>query len=228
MHVMEYPEKTQDYLKCIWDISERTGQPVALGAIAQALGQKTPTASEAMKRLAARGLVDHQKYAGVVLTETGRKAALAMVRRHRLVEMFLVEVLGYSWDEVHDEADLLEHAVSDKFLDRVDVMLGYPTRDPHGDPIPDAQGNIVALSKQALSMASPGEAVVVEQIHDGDPEFLRYLADNSITPGAVLTVVKPPVAGVLQVGVGDSTVAISVHAAADIRVKRNEDEQESS
>lgn len=187
-----------------------------------------PTASEAMKRLAARGLVDHQKYAGVVLTETGRKAALAMVRRHRLVEMFLVEVLGYSWDEVHDEADLLEHAVSDKFLDRVDVMLGYPTRDPHGDPIPDAQGNVVALSKQALSMASPGEAVVVEQIHDGDPEFLRYLADNSITPGAVLTVVKPPVAGVLQVGVGDSTVAISVHAAADIRVKRNEDEQESS
>lgn len=176
-----------------------------------------------MKRLAARGLVDHQKYAGVVLTETGRRVALAMVRRHRLVEMFLVEVLGYSWDEVHDEADLLEHAVSDKFLDRVDVMLGHPARDPHGDPIPDAQGNVAELSKQVLSMVTPGEAVVVEQIHDGDPEFLRYLADNGITPGAVLTVAKPPVAGVLQVRAGKAhTVPISVHAAADIRVKRKE------
>lgn len=142
--------------------------------------------------------------------------------------MFLVEVLGYSWDEVHDEADLLEHAVSDKFLDRVDVMLGHPVRDPHGDPIPDAQGNVAALSKQALSMVVPGEAVVVEQIHDGDPEFLRYLADNLITPGAVLTVAKPPVAGVLQVGVDERTVAISVQAAADIRVKRSEVEQASS
>ncbi|WP_368502232.1 metal-dependent transcriptional regulator [Corynebacterium sp.] len=215
---MEFPEKTQDYLKCIWDIVERTGEPAALGTIATALGQKTPTASEAVKRLAARGLVHHEKYAGVILTEKGNAIALAMVRRHRLVEMFLVQVLEYSWDEVHEEADRLEHAVSDTFLDRVDRMLGHPTRDPHGDPIPDAHGNIETLSRQALSTVLPGQPVVVEQIHDGDPDFLRYLAQHNIAPGTELLVRSAPVAGVLEVWVGQSPVALSVQAAGDIRV----------
>lgn len=219
---MDYPEKTQDYLKCIWDIVERTGEPAALSTIAQILGKKTPTASEAVKRLAASGLVKHKKYAGVMLTLTGQRVALAMVRRHRLIEMFLVQVLGYSWDEVHDEADLLEHAVSDQFLDRVDAMLGHPQRDPHGDPIPDAQGNVAALSKQLLSTVAPGEVVTVEQIHDGDPEFLRYLAENNIRPGARVSV-GAPVAGVLYVRVGGGSVPISVQAAADIRIAHGED-----
>ncbi|AKK07089.1 iron (metal) dependent repressor, DtxR family [Corynebacterium mustelae] len=218
MHVMEFPEKTQDYLKCIWDIVERTGEPAALGTIAVSLGQKTPTASEAVKRLVARGLVHHEKYAGVLLTEKGKAVALAMVRRHRLVEMFLVQVLGYSWDEVHEEADRLEHAVSDTFLDRIDRMLGHPTRDPHGDPIPDAQGNIETLSRQALSTVLPGQPVVVEQIHDGDPDFLRYLAQHNIAPGTELIIRTAPVAGVLEVWVDESPVAVSVQAAGDIRV----------
>lgn len=111
-----------------------------------------------MKRLAARGLVEHQRYAGVVLTSAGRQVALAMVRRHRLIEMFLVRVLDYSWDEVHDEADLLEHAVSDQFLRRVDEKLGHPTRDPHGDPIPDESGNVAELPKQSLNSIAPGGA----------------------------------------------------------------------
>ena len=229
VHVMDYPEKTQDYLKCIWDIVERTGEPASLSAIAGALAQKIPTASEAVKRLAARGLVEHQRYAGVVLTSAGRQVALAMVRRHRLIEMFLVRVLDYSWDEVHDEADLLEHAVSDQFLRRVDEKLGHPTRDPHGDPIPDESGNVAELPKQSLNAIAPGEQVVVEQIHDGDSELLRYLAENSITPGAVLAVVRPPVAGLVQVQVQDEqsedqeVVPISVSSAADIRVSHAED-----
>ena len=229
VHVMDYPEKTQDYLKCIWDIVERTGEPASLSAIAGALAQKTPTASEAVKRLASRGLVEHQRYAGVVLTSAGRQVALAMVRRHRLIEMFLVRVLDYSWDEVHDEADLLEHAVSDQFLRRVDEKLGHPTRDPHGDPIPDESGNVAELPKQSLSSIEPGEQVVVEQIHDGDSELLRYLAENSITPGAVLAVVRPPVAGLVQVQVQDEqnedqeVVPISVSSAEDIRVSHAED-----
>lgn len=182
-----------------------------------------------MKRLAARGLVEHQRYAGVVLTSAGRQVALAMVRRHRLIEMFLVRVLDYSWDEVHDEADLLEHAVSDQFLRRVDEKLGHPTRDPHGDPIPDESGNVAELPKQSLNAIAPGEQVVVEQIHDGDSELLRYLAENSITPGAVLAVVRPPVAGLVQVQVQDEqnedqeVVPISVSSAADIRVSHAED-----
>ncbi|MDO4761195.1 MAG: metal-dependent transcriptional regulator [Corynebacterium sp.] len=220
MHVMDFPEKTQDYLKSIWDIVERTGSPAQLGVIAATVGQKTPTASEAIKRLAAKGLVEHEKYAGVVLTPEGNKVAVAMVRRHRLIEMFLVEIMGYGWDEVHDEADLLEHSVSDQFLHRVDQMLGFPTRDPHGDPIPNAQGVTEKLSTQALSEVALGERVVVEQIHDGDSDFLRYLADVGIVPGATIVVQNPPVAGMITVHVGEREVPLSIQSAADIRVVR--------
>ncbi|WP_368501913.1 metal-dependent transcriptional regulator [Corynebacterium sp.] len=217
---MDFPEKTQDYLKSIWDIVERTGSPAQLGVIAATVGQKTPTASEAIKRLAAKGLVEHEKYAGVVLTPEGNKVAVAMVRRHRLIEMFLVEIMGYGWDEVHDEADLLEHSVSDQFLHRVDQMLGFPTRDPHGDPIPNAQGVTEKLSTQALSEVALGERVVVEQIHDGDSDFLRYLADVGIVPGATIVVQNPPVAGMITVHVGEREVPLSIQSAADIRVVR--------
>ncbi|GAA1471688.1 metal-dependent transcriptional regulator [Corynebacterium felinum] len=220
MHVMDFPEKTQDYLKSIWDIVERTGSPAQLGVIAATVGQKTPTASEAIKRLAAKGLVEHEKYAGVVLTPEGNKVAVAMVRRHRLIEMFLVEIMGYGWDEVHDEADLLEHSVSDQFLHRVDQMLGFPTRDPHGDPIPNAQGVTEKLSTQELSEVALGERVVVEQIHDGDSDFLRYLADVGIVPGATIVVQNPPVAGMITVHVGEREVPLSIQSAADIRVVR--------
>ncbi|MDR7353994.1 metal-dependent transcriptional regulator [Corynebacterium felinum] len=217
---MDFPEKTQDYLKSIWDIVERTGSPAQLGVIAATVGQKTPTASEAIKRLAAKGLVEHEKYAGVVLTPEGNKVAVAMVRRHRLIEMFLVEIMGYGWDEVHDEADLLEHSVSDQFLHRVDQMLGFPTRDPHGDPIPNAQGVTEKLSTQELSEVALGERVVVEQIHDGDSDFLRYLADVGIVPGATIVVQNPPVAGMITVHVGEREVPLSIQSAADIRVVR--------
>ena len=132
----------QDYLKVIWTAQEWSLEKVSTKMLAERIGVSASTASESIRKLADQGLVNHEKYGAVTLTEAGRRAALAMVRRHRLMETFLVRELGYSWDEVHDEAEVLEHAVSDRMLDRIDAKLGHPTRDPHGDPIPAADGQV--------------------------------------------------------------------------------------
>src|SRR5438270_9782934 len=138
----ELTSVAQDYLKVIWNAQEWSLEKVSTKMLAEKLGVSASTASESIRKLAEQGLVDHEKYGAVTLTESGRRAALAMVRRHRLLEAFLVKELGYSWDEVHDEAEILEHAVSDRMLDRIDAKLGHPTRDPHGDPIPAANGQV--------------------------------------------------------------------------------------
>ncbi len=133
----------QDYLKTIWSAQEWSHEKVSTKLLAERIGVSASTASESIRRLADQGLVDHEKYGAVTLTERGgRLAALAVVRRHRLLETFLMQELGYSWDEVHDEAEILEHAISDMMLDRIDAKLGHPTRDPHGDPIPNADGRV--------------------------------------------------------------------------------------
>ena len=126
----------QDYLKTIWTAQEWSLEKVSTKMLAERIGVSASTASESIRKLADQGLVDHAKYGAVTLTERGRRAAISVVRRHRLLETFLVSELGYSWDEVHDEAEVLEHAVSDLMMARIDAKLGYPQRDPHGDPIP--------------------------------------------------------------------------------------------
>lgn len=221
MHVMDFPEKTQDYLKTIWGISERTGKPATLGVIAEQLEEKTSTASEAIKRLAERSLVDHQPYAGVTLTESGRSIAVAMVRRHRLIEMFLTTTLGYGWDEVHDEADLLEHAVSDRLLTRINDHLGHPSRDPHGDPIPDAAGEIEDIGRVHLGVIAVGESVTVERIHDSDPDLLRYLAEHRVRPGARVVVLEPPVSGMARIRTAtDQEITLAETHLPEITVRR--------
>lgn len=132
----------QNYLKMVWKLQEWSGEPVSASQLAEALGLRRSTVSDAVKKLTTQGYFLHSPYGGVVLTDLGQRAALEMVRRHRLIEMFLVEVMGYSWQQVHDEAERLEHAVSDFMIHRMDELLGYPRRDPHGDPIPDAEGNV--------------------------------------------------------------------------------------
>ncbi len=219
MHVTDLPDRSQDYLKAIWDITERTGTPVALGELARVTEQKLPTASEAVKRLARQELVHHEPYSGVTLTDDGRRLALAMVRRHRLLETFLVTVLGYTWDEVHDDADLLEHGVSDRLLARIDAHLDHPTRDPHGDPIPAADGSVESLSGDSLAAVSPGSEVVVEQINDHDPGLLRYLADHGIVPGVSVRIDAPVTAGLLTVLVDGRPVPVSETSLGDIRVR---------
>ncbi|MFD8741144.1 metal-dependent transcriptional regulator, partial [Streptomyces sp. NPDC059618] len=142
MSVSELSASTQNYLKAVWGLTEWSSVPVTPTLIAERTGLKLSSVSDAVRKLSTQGLVEHAPYGSVELTETGRSYALAMVRRHRLIESFLVSVLGYSWDQVHDEAEHLEHAVSDFMIDRIDEFLEFPTRDPHGDPIPSADGTV--------------------------------------------------------------------------------------
>lgn len=211
----ELPEKTQDYLKVIWDIHERTGEKVRLGGVAERLGEKKSTSSEAVKKLAARGFVVHEPYQGISLTAEGHRVAMIMVRRHRLIECFLVSKLGYSWDEVHAEADKLEHAVSEEFISRIDSLLGHPARDPHGDPIPNERGAIDAATHVDLAEIQPGETVVVDRISDSDPELLRYLASVGVGPGAVLRAEPAPYSGMREF-----VVLTTADSASDAGAKR--------
>ena len=148
--------------------------------LAEKIGVSASTASESIRKLAEQGLVDHEKYGAVTLTESGRQAALAMVRRHRLLETFLVNELGYAWDEVHDEAEVLEHAVSDRLVARIDAKLGFPRRDPHGDPIPAADGQVPTPPARQLWACGDGDTGTVARISDADPEMLRYFASVGI------------------------------------------------
>ncbi|WJZ01786.1 Iron-dependent repressor IdeR [Corynebacterium freiburgense] len=173
------------------------------------MGQKPPTASEAIKRLTERGLLDHPKYGDIVLTEKGRAVAMIMVRRHRLIETFLHSTLGYSWDEVHDEADKLEHAVSDTFVSRIDALLGHPTRDPHGDPIPDGDGVVEVMGLRHIGHLAVGESAIVDRIHDRYPQLLRYLAEHNIRPGVRITGADTPYPGIRLFQVGDKEVPLA-------------------
>ena len=235
MHIGELPQRTQEYLKLLWGISERSGESggqasVSLSELSRRAKQKNSTTSEAIKRLQARGLVEHEPYSGVKLTEIGAQLAVTMIRRHRLIETFLVETLGYTWDEIHTDADLLEHAVTDRFINRIDALLDFPTRDPHGDPIPAADGTVEDLGVMSLAECVPGSTshaaqsrtrslaangastddaaqagsgipVLIEQVNDEDPELLRYLAANDIAPGSRVRVTSPSVAGLVHVQV---------------------------
>ncbi|HEX5143852.1 MAG TPA: manganese-binding transcriptional regulator MntR [Mycobacterium sp.] len=192
----------QDYLKVIWTAQEWSADKVSTKMLAERLGVSASTVSESIRRLADQGLVDHEKYGAVTLTEAGRHAALAVVRRHRLMETFLVRELGYSWDEVHDEAEILEHAVSDRLLDRIDAKLGYPTRDPHGDPIPAADGRVPTPPARQLSQCQDGEAGTVARISDADPEMLRYFDQVGISLDSRLRVLaRRDFAGMISVAV---------------------------
>lgn len=173
--VAQLSRMTQDYLQAVWKSTEWSSEPVTVNELAGKLEVTVSTVSSGLKRLVADGLVHHERYGGVELTPTGRAAALQMVRRHRLLETFLVERLGYSWDEVHDEAEHLEHAVSDLFVERVAEDLGHPERDPHGDAIPAADGSVSAPPAVQLDTLAAGECGTLSRISDDDPDLLRYL-----------------------------------------------------
>ena len=192
----------QDYLKAIWTAQEWSHDKVSTKMLAERIGVSASTASESIRKLADQGLVDHEKYGAVTLTEQGRHAALGVVRRHRLLETFLVQELGYSWDEVHDEAEILEHAVSDMMLDRIDVKLGYPTRDPHGDPIPAPDGRVPTPPARQLSACQDGDVGTVARISDADPEMLRYFDAVGISLDSRLRVLaRRDFAGMISVSV---------------------------
>lgn len=187
--VSELTASAQNYLKIIWSVQEwdRERTPVQPSVIAEKAGLRMSTVSDAIKRLGRQGLVTHTRYGAVSLTEAGRAHAVQMVRRHRLIETFLVQVLGYGWDEVHDEAEVLEHAVSDELVDRIAAHLGNPGRDPHGDPIPAADGQVATPRARQLTDCEPGADYRLERISDADPELLQFLAERGIEVGTVFT-----------------------------------------
>jgi DtxR family Mn-dependent transcriptional regulator len=166
----------EDYLKVIYGHTEWQPDPITPSQLAGRLGLAPSTVTEMVKKLVAAGLVAHAPYGAVGLTDTGREEALRMVRRHRLVETWLVSQYGYGWDEVHDEAEVLEHALSDRLLDAIDEQLGHPARDPHGDPIPAADGTVGVPAARQLSDVVTGHSGRIVRISDRDPDVLRDLA----------------------------------------------------
>ena len=215
----------QDYLKVVCAASEWSTGPVTTTALAARLNVAPSSVSEMMRRLAALGLVHHRPYEAIQLTEKGRNMGLAMMRRHRLIETYLVEELGYTWDEVHDEAEVLEHAISEKMLDRIDAKLGHPTRDPHGDPIPSASGAVEMPDAVRLDSLDENEAGLIARISDSDPELLRHLGELGLRLDNVVRVhEKSPFTGGTTISIEraeqDENVVLGQPALAAIWVVR--------
>ncbi len=180
---------TQDYLKAVYILAE-SGARATTSMLAAQLGVKPSSVTAMMKKLASQRprLIDYKTHQGVQLTKAGRKIALDMIRRHRLLEQFLVATLGFTWDEVHDEAERLEHGVSDAFVERLDRFLDFPKRDPHGRPIPDKEGKVQQIVERRLSDMKLNAAATVSSVGSEEPEFLRYLSQMGLVPGVDLRV----------------------------------------
>jgi DtxR family transcriptional regulator, Mn-dependent transcriptional regulator len=213
--IEELTAANQDYLKVIWSAQEWSDDPVTTTLLARRMGFSPSTVSEAVKKLTAHGLLAHARYGAIELTEEGRRAALAVVRRHRILETFLVAELGYGWDEVHDEAEVLEHAVSDRLVDALDARLGHPDRDPHGDPIPSRDGTVPSPPAGQLHLVPGGARVRVARISDTDPQVLRYFDDLGVALDTALHVVdRREFAGTLTIEVADRPGAVEVGLTA--------------
>jgi DtxR family Mn-dependent transcriptional regulator len=194
---------------------------VPMGQVSASLGVVPGTATTMMKTLAESGLVHYEPYLGVRLTAAGEKLAGLVIRRHRLIELFLVKILGMSWAEVHDEAERLEHAVSERLIDRIDDMLGRPVVDPHGDPIPTAEGRLPRLESVDLLNAPANVPLVVTRVTDQDPDFLRFVEQRDLVPGRAVTVVgRDEAGGTVQLkGEGQVAATIGHRAASKILVR---------
>lgn len=179
----------QDYLKAIYRLSG-AAQPASTSEIAELLGLSAPSVSGMIRRLSEQGLLEHLPYRGVQLTAAGRRIALRMVRRHRVIEAYLVEFLGLTWDSVHDEAERLEHAVSDALIERMARALGNPRFDPHGDPIPSSDGSIDELVYTPLTEVPLGELVEIRRVDTSQPDRLRFLEQKGLKPGVRVTVAE--------------------------------------
>ena len=213
--------KVEDYLKAIYHICAATAADSASnGELADRLQVTPGTVTGMVQRLAESGLVRYQSHKGAGLTESGRKLALSVLRRHRLIELFLSKTLGFAWDEIHAEAEDLEHAVSDRLVERIDQHLGFPARDPHGDPIPNSDGSLRSAPGEPLANCKPGTTFVLERVLDQTPDFLRYLTDGGLVPGsAALVQENLPAAGILTLQVNQRSMSLSCEAARKLLVR---------
>lgn len=189
----------EDYLKAIYRIADGD-QPASTSAVADALDVQPASVTGMVKRMAESGLLEHVPYKGVLLTEAGTREALRVVRRHRILETYLCARLGYTWDDVHEEAERLEHAASDTLIEHMASALGFPSHDPHGAPIPTASGQIEQVEYSSLAEASRGSRLLIHAVRDEDPEELRTMAGEGLIPGARV-IVGPAVDGSIEVDV---------------------------
>jgi DtxR family Mn-dependent transcriptional regulator len=210
----------EDYAKAIYALELRAGEAVTTNALAERLGVTPGSASGMVKRLAELGLVEHEPYRGVQLTEDGRRVALEVIRHHRLLELYLVQSLGVPWDRVHEEAEVLEHVLSEELEELIAAKLGDPTRDPHGDPIPTRELTIDEEPTQSLQSLDAGASGRFTRVSDSDPEMLRFLADRGISPGDSFEVIdKQPFGGPLFIRFGDNVHVLGGDLAKAMRVE---------
>ena len=210
----------ENYLRHIYlALIDNPSMRLSMGQLASLMEVVPGTATAMVKTLAEAGLVDYEPYAGVSLTKQGEVLAIHMVRRHRLLELFLVEVLALDWNQVHEEADKLEHAVSDRIIERIDQMLGYPELDPHGDPIPKPDGQLGSPPGTDLTQYAAGATVTLVRVADQDPAFLTFLRENNLSPQSQLTVIeRDSGAGTFRLRVGGQVVTLSREVASKLLV----------
>jgi len=196
-----------DYLKAIWNLGG--GEPVSTSDLAKHLSVSAPSVSGMLARLNDSGLVAHKRYHGATLTSVGTGEALRLVRRHRLIESFLVKHLGYAWDEVHEEAEILEHAVSERFVEHLDILLESPTHDPHGDPIPTADGALPETPDRRLADTTAGARFRISRLLAQDPGSLTELADLGLKPGVEVEVLEPEEGDTIHLRLEDDEISLS-------------------
>lgn len=210
----------ENYLKTIYHLTTASDAEVSTNAIAEKMETKASSVTDMLKKLAEKGLINYKKYQGVSLTQDGKLAAKMIVRKHRLWEVFLVEKLGFSWDEVHDIAEQLEHIKSEKLINKLDDFLDNPTEDPHGDPIPDREGRIIKIEKQLLSELSENQSGICIGVKDTSSEFLKYLDKQEIALGSKIEFLSRESFDLsLRIKVNGKELTISNKIASNLFVK---------
>ena len=218
-------EGAENYAKAIYHLQGRSDEPVHTNAVAERLGVTAASASAMLRRLSDEGLVDYEPYHGARLTPKGEAVALETIRHHRLIELFLAEVLGMPWDRVHEEAEVLEHHISEELEELIAAKLGQPALDPHGDPIPDRDLAISSDDSVPLTQLDPGERGMFARVSDSDASMLRYLAERNIQPGdRFLVKDREPFGGAVVVEIAGRTHPLGPQLAESMRVSRGGDE----
>ena len=213
---MSLSQSVEDYLKVIY-VLETEGTGATTTNIAEMMNVSSASVTNMLKRLAGLNFIEHKSYKGASLTDAGRKIALEILRHHRLLELYLKEVMGYSWDEVHDEAEKLEHHISEQFEDKIAELLNHPTHDPHGDPIPTKDGVVPEKARLAVCDAELQKPYLIGRVKDQDPELLRYLEKTGVIPGVKLTILdKAPFDGPVKVLLEDEEVTLGNAIAQQI------------
>ncbi len=213
----------ENYLKAIFHLERKYAGGVSTNALAEEMETKASSVTDMVKKLSDKDLVKYRKYQGVQLSEQGKRTAIEVIRKHRLWEVFLVEKLNFSWDEVHDIAEQLEHIKSEKLTDELDKFLGHPKRDPHGDPIPDAEGNFRISNKMLLADLEEGQSGICVGVKDSSTEFLRYLDKNEITLGKAIRIVqREEYDESLLIKINDKDLRISKTISKNLFIKPND------